>query len=223
MKTCVIIPAFNEVEAIADIVKKIRQLNIDVLVIDDGSCDNTFRIAKESGAIVLRNETNQGKGASLIKGFNYALRNNYDAVVTMDGDGQHLPDDLHLFIQQAMISQSDVFIGNRMQMAGNMPWIRFCTNKIMSWLISLLIKQKIPDTQCGFRLIKKNVLKKIKLNTSKFELESEFIIKSARSGFKIDSVPIKTVYKGQKSSINPFIDTIRFFRFLFSQIWITKH
>ena len=223
VKTCVIIPTYNEAKAIAGLVKEIKRQNLDVLVVDDGSGDNTAQIAKDSGAIVLRNEINQGKGASLIKGFNYALNQDYDAVITMDGDGQHLPEDIPYFIRLAAYSDGAIFIGNRMQRTKNIPLVRFLTNKFMSWLLSGIARQKIPDTQCGFRLIKKEALKKVPLATSKYETESEILIRGSRLGFKIESVPIKTIYMGEKSRINPFIDTLRFFRFLIRELWTTKY
>ncbi|MDI6758431.1 MAG: glycosyltransferase family 2 protein [Candidatus Omnitrophota bacterium] len=218
MKTCIIIPAYNESKEIARLIRAIRQQNLDVLVMDDGSSDRTSFIAQNSGANVLRNWNNKGKGASLMRGFNYALANEYDAVITMDGDGQHRPQDLPYFIRLAKYSDTGILIGNRMKKAGNMPLIRFLTNRLMSWFISCLAKQKIPDTQCGFRLIKKEVLRKLKLTTSKYETESEVLIKAGRLGFKIKSVPIKTIYFGEKSQINPFLDTLRFIRFIVKEI-----
>jgi glycosyltransferase involved in cell wall biosynthesis len=192
-------------------------------VVDDGSSDNTSGLAREAGAVVLRNQINQGKGASLIKGFNYALSHSYDAVITMDGDGQHLPEDIPYFIRLAEYSDSGLIIGNRMFKARGMPRLRLATNMLMSWVISGVARQNIPDTQCGFRLIKKEVIKKLELGTTKYETESEVLIKVSRLGFKIESVPIKTVYAGEKSQINPFIDTLRFFRFILRELWATKN
>ncbi len=223
MKTCVITPTYNEAKSIAELVRQICEQNLQPLVIDDGSDDNTAQIAKENGAIVLRNEQNQGKGASLIRGFHYALEQNFDAVITMDGDGQHLVSDIPYFMRLAAYSDGSIFIGNRMNRPKSMPWLRLGTNKFMSWLISLIAKQKIPDTQCGFRLIKKDVLEKVNLKTSKYETESEILIQAARLGFKIESVPIKTVYGSEKSRINPIVDTARFIRFILKQIWTTLH
>ena len=222
MKACVIIPTYNEAKTISGIIKEIQSHNLDVVIIDDGSYDNTFQIARDCGVAVLRNQGNEGKGASLIKGFDYAKDKDFDAVITMDGDGQHLPSDIPYFTRLAQYSNSGIFIGNRMSKTKSMPYIRVLTNKVMSWLISRTIKQKIPDTQCGFRLIKKEVLKKLKLNTSKYEIESEILIKAARLGFLIESVPIRTIYRGQKSQINPFIDTLRFIRFIVRELWTTK-
>lgn len=223
MKTCVVIPTYNESRTIGDLVNKIRQQNLEVLVVDDGSQDNTFQIAQDNGAKVLRNSSNMGKGVSLIKGFHYAMANDFDAVITMDGDGQHRCEDIPYFIRLAKYSVSSMFIGNRMFQRQSMPAIRVLTNKFMSWLVSRVSGQEIPDTQCGFRLIKKDVLKKIRLQSSKFEIESELIIKAARSGFKIETVPIKTIYNNEKSRINPLIDTLRFFHFIIRQIWTTRY
>jgi len=222
VKTCVIIPTYNESKAIAGLVRQIREQNLEVVVVDDGSQDNTSQIAKGNGATVLSNEINQGKGASLIKGFNYALNQNLDAVITMDGDGQHLATEIPFFIRLAEFSDSGIVIGNRMQQRKNMPLVRVLTNEFMSWLISWVAGQKIPDTQCGFRLIKREVLEKLKLSTSKYETESEIVIKASRLGFKIESVPIKTIYEGERSQINPFIDTFRFFKYIFKELWITQ-
>lgn len=223
MKTCVIIPTYNEAKEIARLVKEIRLQNLDVLVVDDGSSDNTSQIAQDCGAITLRNVRNQGKGASLIKGFDYALSYGYDAVITMDGDGQHLPEDILYFIRLARYSDSAIFIGNRMKNSKNMPLVRAITNRFMSWFLSNLANQNIPDTQCGFRLLKKDVLERIELVTCKYETESEILIKSSRLGFKIESVPIKTIYSEEKSQINPLIDTLRFIRLIVRELWTTRY
>ncbi len=223
MKIYLVIPTYNEAKTIAGIIRKIRQQELEVVVIDDGSLDNTYEIAKDNGAIVLRNENNEGKGASLIKGFHYAQDRDCDAVITMDGDGQHLPEEIPYFIRLAKYSNSGIFIGNRMFKIKNMPFVRVFTNKLMSWLISFVAGQSIPDTQCGFRLIKKEVLEKINLKTSKYETESEIIIKASRLGFKIESVPIKSIYSGEKSQINLVIDTLRFIKFIARELWTMKY
>lgn len=221
MKTCIIIPTYNEARAISNIIEEIKRQgqNLEILVIDDGSSDNTAQIAKDRGATVLKNPINEGKGASLMKGFNYALRNGFDAVLTMDGDGQHSPSDIAHFIDLSNHSNSAVLIGNRMSSPRNMPWLRLATNKCMSWFISKLVKQNIPDTQCGFRLIKKDTLEKLNIKSRKYEVESEILIKASRLGFKIESLNIKSIYSGEKSQINPIVDTLRFFRFILKEIW----
>ncbi|MDD5596252.1 MAG: glycosyltransferase family 2 protein, partial [Candidatus Omnitrophica bacterium] len=144
MKTCVVIPTYNESKAIADIIRRIRQYELEVIIIDDGSSDNTASIARGAGATVLENQTNQGKGASLIKGFDYALNKGVDAIISMDGDGQHLPEDIPFFLRLANSSSKGLFVGNRMVKTKGMPWVRILTYNCMSWLISAVIGQQIP-------------------------------------------------------------------------------
>jgi glycosyltransferase involved in cell wall biosynthesis len=223
MNTCVVIPTYNEATEIRNLIESIRQQNLEVIVVDDGSTDNTAYIAEKSDALVLRNNRNKGKGASLIRGFQYALSHGFDAIITMDGDGQHLPNDIPFFIRLAEYSASGIFIGNRMTKTRNMPLTRLLTNRIMSKFISYIIHQEIPDTQCGFRLIKKEVLRKLNLVTSKYETESEILIQSANLGFKIESIPIKTIYRQEKSRINPFLDSLRFLKFIVRELWITAN
>ncbi|MHB8155633.1 MAG: glycosyltransferase family 2 protein [Candidatus Omnitrophota bacterium] len=214
MRICVIIPTYNESRAIAALINQITKLGLEVIIIDDGSVDDTVKIATACGAKVLANLRNMGKGASLIKGYNFALQQGFDAVISMDGDGQHSCDDLLAFIQKARNSQSALIVGNRMGMTKGMPVLRMITNLLISKFISLIVKQHIPDTQCGFRLAKKELLARIDLSTSKYETESEVLIKAAHLGFKIESIPVKTIYSGGKSQINPLVDTLRFLRFM---------
>ncbi len=222
MRLCIIIPTYNESAQIGNIIRQIRLQQKEVVIIDDGSGDTTAQISQNCGAIVLKNSKNQGKGFSLIRGLRYVLNNNYDAVITMDGDGQHCPQDIRNFIQEAQSSEAGIIIGNRMHSPRRMPVIRILTNKFMSWLISGLIKQRIPDTQCGFRLIKNDLLKKLRFTTRRFETESEILIQASRLGYKIESTPIKSVYQKEKSQINPVIDTLRFINFIRRQLWIMK-
>lgn len=219
MNGCVIIPTFNEEKSIGGIVKRILRLNLTVVVIDDGSLDNTTNIAQKNGAIIIRNFKNEGKGASLIKGFNYALQNNFDKIITLDGDGQHIPEDILRFIRAAENTEKTLYIGNRMSSPQGMPLVRQLTNIFMSWFLSLIIGQKIPDTQCGFRLISKDLLLRLKLVTERYETESEILIKAAQLGYKIESVPINTIYRGERSQINPFLDTFRFIKFILKIIF----
>ncbi len=214
MKVCVIVPTFNESEAIGGLIENVKGRNLDVLIVDDGSTDNTGDIALQKGAVVLRNPVNKGKGASLIRGFEYALQNGFDAVITMDGDGQHDPEEITFFIRRAENSDAGIISGNRMSAVKNMPFLRILTNSFMSWLISKKAKQHIPDTQCGYRLLKRAVIEKLSLTTSKYETESEILIQASQAGFRIESIPIKTIYVREKSHINPFVDTWRFIRFM---------
>jgi glycosyltransferase involved in cell wall biosynthesis len=211
MRTCVIIPAYNEEKAIAGLVRAIKGHVADVLVVDDGSCDNTAALAKQAGAVVLSFRDNAGKGKALKDGFDYAVNKGFEAVIVIDADGQHSPDDLPGIIAAAAGAEVGIVVGNRMSSPGKMPLVRVATNTFMSLIISGICRQNIPDTQCGFRLIKAAILKKINLISLNYEIESELLIKASRLGLRIVSVPIKSVYEGQLSLINPLVDTWRFF------------
>jgi len=210
MRVCVIIPSFNEVKEIGQLVAKVKQQGLDCLVVDDGSTDNTVQIAQSAGATVLKNIKNHGKGASLIKGFNYAMENDFDAVITMDGDGQHLPEDIPNFLRLLQYSDAGIFIGNRMHKPKNMPWERLLINRIMSLFISGVTKQKIPDTQCGFRLYPAKAVGSVELTTCHFQTETEVLLRAARKGIRLSSVPVKNIYwngNAPQSHFRPVVDT----------------
>jgi glycosyltransferase involved in cell wall biosynthesis len=222
MKVSVIIPTYNEAKTIGWLVKKIRNLaGIGVIVVDDGSTDKTDKIARESGAMVFRNEKNSGKGTALKIAFDYCISDStLDAVITMDGDGQHNPDEIIPLVEFAKKTGADVVVGNRMGTPREMPFVRRVTNKFMSAVISVLIQEDIPDTQCGFRLLKMSILKNLSLKSSNFEIESEILIQAVRKGYIVKSFPIKTIYSPEISSqINPLIDTARFLKFIFKAMW----
>lgn len=212
MKICVLIPSYNESKTIGSLVARIKAKGLDVVVVDDGSIDRTAEIAKESGAYVLAHQHNKGKGASLKEGFRYILAHDYDAVITMDGDDQHSPSDIPRFIDAASEPNVNMIVGNRMISSKGMPLIRWITNNLMSFLISIICQRNIRDSQCGFRLIKKEVLKELNPISSNYEIESETIIEAHHKGFKIKFIPIQTIYTEESSQINPAVDTIRFFR-----------
>ena len=222
MRICAIIPVYNEAERIGRLVTDLKRQNFDVVVIDDGSNDNSGWIAKEKGAVVITHQKKSGKGLSLRDGFDYAVRQNYHGVITIDGDGQHDVDDIPRFVEKAKDGPNCVITGSRMENPRGMPFIRLIVNKLMSVLISFVCKQRIPDTQCGFRFIGGEVLKSIHLSSSDFEIESEVLIKASKKGFKIYSVPIKTIYSNECSKINPLTDTVRFFVYIFREAWNSK-
>lgn len=210
MRSCVVIPAYNEEKAIGPLVCEIRKKGLDCIVVDDGSFDKTEEIAAREGAHVISHSKNIGKGTSLIDGFKYILDKHYDYAITMDADGQHNPDEIDNFLKAAESSDIQIVLGNRMWNPKDMPLIRRLTNRLMSSFISLITHQNLPDSQCGFRLIKTDVLKAVVLTSTKYEIESELLIAAARAGFKIKSIPIKSIYRGQKSQIRPFADSFRF-------------
>lgn len=212
----VLIPAFNEERRIQVVVSRARALGFPVAVADDGSRDATAERAREAGAEVLKAEKNQGKGASLARGFTWCLERGAAAVIAMDADGQHDPAELEDFFKALNAGKGDVIVGNRMAEPGKMPFIRLSTNRFMSFIISHITRQEIPDSQCGYRAMTKAALEKMRLRTQHFEIESEILLEAGRLGLRIASLPIRSVYEGGKSEINPIRDTLRFFSFLFS-------
>ncbi len=222
MKTCVIVPAHNEVSTIGAVVEKLTARGLSVVVIDDGSNDGSGEIARRNGAFVIRHQLKMGKGQALRHGFEYALRQDFDNVVTMDADGQHDVGDIEQFLAKAAENPNCVVTGTRLDNPQGMPWLRLMTNRIMSGLISLACRQKIPDTQCGYRLISCAILRQISISSSDFEIETEVLIKSAKKGFRIHSVPIKTIYRNEASKINPILDTIRFIVYFIKEMCNTR-
>ena len=220
MNICILIPAHNEAKNVGRLVGELRCRGLDVIVVDDGSMDSTGPIAKETGAIVLTNTKNQGKGFSLQRGFDYIISRDYDALITMDGDGQHALEDVDKFTALFREKGPDIICGNRLIDPQGMPFIRLATNKIMSGLISLVCRQKICDSQCGYRLIRTDVLRNVQLSSSAFEIESEVLIKAAKKGYRIASVPVRTIYAGEQSRINPFFDTVRFIVYIIRELFV---
>ena len=213
----IVIPTYNEVKTIGPIVNHLRQRDFRVVVVDDGSKDKTIIEANKFGAELILHTKNAGKGRCIREGLEYALENNCDAAITMDGDGQHNLDDIDKFIEEYKKSGADLILGNRLHNPKKMPFIRRCTNLCMSFMISLLITEKVNDTQCGYRLISRKGIEKMKLNTTKYEIESEMIIEAKRRGLKMSPVNIDSIYEGETSQINPFLDTVRFIKFIVNE------
>ncbi len=221
-RVLVLIPAYNEEKHILEVIQKTRDLGYPVLVVDDASSDNTVHRVQALGINILTTNVNHGKGSALRRGFEWFLTKDYSGLILMDADGQHDPNALDLFIQALRDNENSVIVGNRMQDPKGMPWLRRATNHLMSWIISSLARQPIPDSQCGYRALRRELLEKMELHTSRFEIESEILLEAARCGYRIGSIRIQSVYAGEKSSIHPFKDTIRFFRFLFLYLWCKR-
>ena len=208
---CVIIPAYNEERRIGAVVRGAREQMPPTIVVDDGSRDGTAREAEAAGAAVLRHEVNRGKGAALATGFSYARGQGFDYVITMDGDGQHDPADLPKFVARYVSTGIPVLIGNRMAGARAMPWVRRTVNRVMSWLLSREMGQTIPDTQCGFRLFRCDVVPLVAAESACYAAESEILLHVAERGIRLDTIPVATIYRDEKSKISPVRDTVRFF------------
>lgn len=209
-----LVPAYQAEQTIGPIVRSVIALGLSVIVVDDASTDRTSEEARRVGAEVLIRKLNGGKGAALRDGLALARDRAFPWVVTLDADGQHLASEISLLLQAADAMGADLVIGNRMQNPRGMPLERRLTNRGMSWLLSRIIGQKVPDTQCGFRWISRRLLERIVISSDRFEVESEMVIRAAWAGSRIASVPVSSVYRREVSFIRPLGDTVRFFRLL---------
>ncbi len=211
-----VIPAYREASRIGEVVRAVRAEGLGALVVDDGSDDGTAEAARAAGAEVLQHERNRGKGTALATGFARARELGVEAVVTLDADGQHDPSEAPRFIEAYRRTGMPVLMGNRMAVPRGMPPIRRWTNRFMSWILSREMGQYVPDTQCGFRLFRCDLLPFIEARCAGFAAESEILLHVAARGIRIGSVRVTTIYAGQKSSVSPLRDTYCFFRMLFA-------
>jgi len=209
-----IVPAYCEGRFVGQVVRQILHYVQVVLVVDDGSSDNTASEAEAAGAKVIRHSANQGKGAALKTGLAYAVSIEVPFFLFLDGDGQHDPSEIPAFIDAINRTNADLVVGNRMRNLQSMPIIRRWTNQFMSWQIGRICNIRIPDSQCGFRLARKELLPVLMAPSNRFEFESESIILAARQGFRLGFVPIRTIYTDQHSKIRPLRDTMRYFRLI---------
>ena len=208
-----LIPAYQEARNIEELVHRCKSLLPEVLVIDDGSSDQTAELAQRAGARVLRHSQNSGKGQAIRSGLTELLNTGFEAVILLDGDLQHLPEEIPLFIAKFRQSDAALIIGDRSGELRHMPLIRKLTNQLMSSLIGFLCNQRIPDSQCGFRLIRTDAATTIlnDCHTTNYDFETEMLVVISRAGHRIESVPITTVYRsGAVSKIRPFRDALRF-------------
>ena len=205
-----IIPSYNEEKNVRLVVERTKRYADKVIVIDDGSCDKTYEEALKGGATVYRNEENLGKADAMKIGFSYALNLGADSVLTIDGDGQHNPDEIPKFVSK-LNEGFDLVVGARKFDTKQMPAIRIFANSFSSFISSLACDTKIFDSQSGFRLMKRKLVEKIKFESKRYEMETEMLIKASRCGFKIGFIEIDTIYRVEaKSKVNQIFDPLRF-------------
>ena len=217
-----IIPAYSEERFIAQVVRQVLPYVKEVLVIDDGSPDGTASNAEAVGAIVVRHSTNLGKGAALKTGLHCGAAGDARFFLFLDGDGQHDPSDIPAFFAAINDSGADLIVGNRMNDPGSMPLVRRLTNQFMSWQIGKVCKVTLPDSQCGFRLARKELLPVLMASGDRFEFETESIILAVRRRFRIGFVPIRTIYASQRSKVRPLHDTLRYVRLISKYLWAAR-
>jgi len=210
-KTLIIIPAYNAARTVADVVKSCVNIISNILVVDDGSRDDTAAAAKSAGAEVVSHSRNRGKGAALKTGFAWALEHGFDAVITLDADGQHLPHEIPKFLACREETHADLIIGGRAHLFAQMLPRRRLANRFSAWTIAKASKTGITDSQSGFRLYSANLLRNVRLRTDGFDMESEVIVHAGRRGFKVVTTPIELGFVDgiSTSHYNPLKDTLR--------------
>jgi len=191
------IPAYNEEKTIAKVIIKTQKYVDKVIVCDDGSKDMTSEIAERLGAIVIKHERNMGKGEALRNLFKKAMELNADIVITLDGDGQHDPDEIPSLINTLKEEKADIIIGSRFLLnEKNVPGYRAIGNKILN----IITGGKITDTQSGFRAYNGKILDMIIPAEAGMGVDSEILIKAIENNLKIVEIPITVTYKVPKSS-----------------------
>ena len=211
MTIVALIPGFNEGPRIASVVRA-AAAHLPVLVVDDGSRDDTASQAQTAGATVIEQRPNQGKGAALRAGFGRALADGAEAVMTLDADGQHDPAEIPAFLAAwAVEPRPDLVIGRRD--FRQMPFVRRLSNVIGGRAFSWAVGQSVPDNQSGYRLISRRIMEAtLASDEGGFEFEVEMITTCIRMGGTIAWVPIRTIYAGEPSHIRPLAHLRSFIR-----------
>jgi glycosyltransferase involved in cell wall biosynthesis len=210
---CAIIPAFGEERFIGTVVRAVLEHLNHVVVVDDCSPDQTAQVARAAGAEVICHRKNLGKGAAIKTGLRKAA-DSFGFFLFMDGDGQHEPAEIPKFLAKATATQAHLIVGNRMRNVATMPVIRRWTNKFMSWQISKLCHRELPDSQCGYRMARYELLPLLQEASDGFAFETESLLLAARNDFRIEFVPVRTIYRNERSKIKPMRDTFRYVRIL---------
>lgn len=211
-----LIPAYNEAHHITGVVAEAAP-QLDVLVIDDGSTDETGVLAGASGAEVLRYTPNQGKGVALRRGFRWALEHGYDAGVTLDADGQHDPAEIATFLQAFERRRGDLIIGARD--FRQIPLVRRVANTLGSRVLAWALGHPVLDNQSGYRLLSHRLMARmLESGEAGFEFEVEMLVVCVLEDFALDWVTIRTIYAGESSHIHPWHHTVNFLRL----IWETR-
>lgn len=193
----VVIPAFNERHTIAEVVRRTRPYSSLLFVVDDGSADDTRRILEDLPVTLIRHDGNRGKGASLVSGFEAALSLDVDAVVTIDGDLQHAPEEIPRLVAAAREHPDSLIIGSRFERKGRIPLHRKAANRFANFWISIACRRKIKDSQSGFRLYPRRLLETVAAQhdrKSSFVFESEILINAARANFSVQFISIDPIY-----------------------------
>jgi len=212
VKYLIIVPAYNAGKYLPELILRIKQAApaSDILIINDGSLDNTFEIINNLKLPHIDNPNNRGKGCALKGGFEYGIDNNYDYIITIDADLQHRPEDIPRFIEKA--GTASIVIGTREISSRTMSLARYISNTMTSAIVSRFCGQRIRDSQSGFKMYSTELIKKMDIGSEKFDFETELLIQAGREKAKIAEIPIMTIHSGSSSNINHLADTWRFIK-----------
>ncbi len=207
---CAVIAAYNEEQHVAEVVKGAARWASHVIVVDDGSSDATAARAREAGATVIRHEQNLGKGCAIRTGLARVLEEQCTHVLFLDADMQHDPAEIPKLVERAERGIGDFVLAEREFVKDAMPPARFYTNVIGSHILSWFIGMPVSDSQSGFRLIRRDWLRKVTLTGRGYEIETEMLIKLARAGARVERIKVARLnYQDSRSHIRPFRDTFR--------------
>ncbi|MBS1933190.1 MAG: DUF2062 domain-containing protein [Bacteroidetes bacterium] len=213
LKACVIIPTYNNAATIASVINDVSAYSQDIIVVNDGSTDNTLQILEQFSSIQkVSYEKNAGKGYALRKGFEAARNNGYVYAITIDSDGQHYAKDLPAFLNRLDTEKNSIIIGERNLNQSNVPGKSSFGNSFSSFWFRVETGIKMQDTQSGYRLYPLLPIEKIHFITRKYEFEIEVLVRAAWSGVEISSLPISVYYppaEERVSHFRPLKDTVR--------------
>ncbi|MGF7229606.1 MAG: glycosyltransferase family 2 protein [Candidatus Saccharibacteria bacterium] len=199
-RVAIVIPAYNEAGAISDVIHGVRQLlskqsfDFTVVVIDDGSADNTAEVARAAGAEVVQHVLNSGSGGATATGLSYANRNDFDVAATMDADGQHNPADVLRGVEIMLTRDVDLLIGSRLINNDGMSKVKVLGNRGLSIITYLLFGVNSTDSQSGLRVFSRKALGQLKWKTSGYEFCSEMLWRARQLNLNIDEYPIEAIY-----------------------------
>ncbi|MFH2034888.1 MAG: glycosyltransferase family 2 protein [Candidatus Zixiibacteriota bacterium] len=215
----ILIPAYNSAKHLPELISRIDSSapEIDILIVNDGSTDNSTAILDSLHVKYIDIECNRGKGYALQKGYEYAINNSYDYVLTFDSDLQHLPEEIPLFLDR--VGSADLVIGVRDISSRKMPYHRKLSNRLTTFVISFFSTKKFRDSQSGFRMISTELQKRLNLKSVKYDYESEQLFEIGKLDFRLLEIPITTVYTDSESHISHFMDTLRFIKLTLHRIF----
>ncbi len=190
MGICIIIPAFNAERTIGEVVEEVRQYGFPLLVVNDGSTDSTADCLDRLTVPTIRHCANLGKGAALRTGFDWAVRNGFTGVITLDSDGQHDPTAIPLIASTADREKFDLLIASRRSQFDQMAGLRRCWNRFGVWCFQKRTGFTVDDSQSGFRYYSERLLREIDLSAEGYDMEMEILMKAWRKGFRIGSIPV---------------------------------